>query len=131
MTFVDTSAVLAIMNARDVRHAEAARIWAALLASAGALVTTNYVLVETGALVQSRMGMAAAQVLAEDIAPALDVSWVDEELHRAGTAALLTARRRDLSLVDCISFEVMRRRGVTRAFAFDPHFPEQGFEVVT
>jgi predicted nucleic acid-binding protein len=131
MTFVDTSGVLAFMNVADARHVEAARIWTALLQSAEALLTTNYVLVETGALVQARMGMTATQVLAEDITPALDVSWVDEELHRAGMAALLTARRRDLSLVDCVSFEVMRRRGITRAFTFDPHFPEQGFEVVT
>jgi len=40
----------------------------------------------------------------------------------------LTAARRQLSLVDCISFEVMRRRGIKTAFTFDDHFAEQGFE---
>jgi predicted nucleic acid-binding protein len=38
-----------------------------------------------------------------------------------------SARRRDLSLVDCVSFEVMRRNGITRAFAVDRHFQELGF----
>jgi predicted nucleic acid-binding protein len=36
--------------------------------------------------------------------------------------------RRHLTLVDCASFESMRRLTVRRAFAFDRHFEEQGFE---
>jgi len=43
------------------------------------------------------------------------------------TAGLLTAGRRELSLVDCVSFACMRRQGLTRAFHFDRHFREQGF----
>ncbi|MDP2857839.1 MAG: VapC toxin family PIN domain ribonuclease, partial [Bacillota bacterium] len=43
-------------------------------------------------------------------------------------AALLTAGRRNLSLVDCVSFDVMRRLGMEKAFAFDAHFAEQGFQ---
>jgi len=35
-----------------------------------------------------------------------------------------------LSLVDCVSFEVMRRIGMNRVFCFDPHFEEHGFEVL-
>jgi len=31
------------------------------------------------------------------------------------------------TLVDCTSFEVMRSRSITTAFAFDEHFEEQGF----
>jgi predicted nucleic acid-binding protein len=42
----------------------------------------------------------------------------------------LTSARRRLSLVDCTSFEVMRRLGITSAFAIDRHFVEQGFEVL-
>ena len=42
----------------------------------------------------------------------------------------LAARRRDLSLVDVVSFLVMRREGLTRAFTLDPHFSEQGFECI-
>ena len=61
------------------------------------------------------------------VAPVLGVVWVDAELHAEGTAALLTANRRELSLVDCVSFACMRRQGLTRAFHFDRHFREQGF----
>jgi uncharacterized protein len=43
---------------------------------------------------------------------------------------VLAAARRNLSLVDCVSFELMRRLGIRRVFCFDPHFAEQGFELV-
>jgi predicted nucleic acid-binding protein len=46
------------------------------------------------------------------------------------TSRFLTAHRRGLSLVDCTTFEVMRNLGLTRAFTLDPHFAEQGFEVI-
>lgn len=125
--FVDTSALLAVLHAGDENHARAARAFRALLESKLDLVTTSYVLVETLALLQHRFGLAAVRGFQDDVAPVLDVVWVDAELHAEGTAALLTAGRRELSLVDCISFACMRRQGLTRAFHFDRHFKEQGF----
>ena len=44
--------------------------------------------------------------------------------------ALLAASRRGLSLVDCVSFEVMRESGLKSAFTFDGHFREYGFTAV-
>jgi predicted nucleic acid-binding protein len=35
-----------------------------------------------------------------------------------------------LSLTDCVSFEVIRQHGIRRAFAFDTHFTEHGFEMI-
>ena|GEM_PF-3548981 len=46
---------------------------------------------------------------------------------RAGVSALLTSGREQLSLVDCVSFELMRQLGIRTAFTFDRHFEEQGF----
>jgi uncharacterized protein len=125
--FVDTSALLATLHAGDDNHARAARAFRRLLESNEELVTTSYVLVETTALLQHRFGLAAVRGFQDDVAPVLGVVWVDAELHAEGTAALVTAGRRELSLVDCVSFACMRRQGMTRAFHFDRHFREQGF----
>ena len=65
-----------------------------------------------------------------DIYPLLSVEWVGGVLHESGVGSVLAAGRRRLSLVDCVSFEVMRQRGIRRAFAFDKHFGEQGIDVV-
>ena len=62
--------------------------------------------------------------------PVLVTLWVDEDLHRRAVSALSVAQRRRLSLVDCSSFESMRQAGLRRAFAFDAHFEEQGFEIL-
>lgn len=129
-TFVDTSAFLAVLDADDAQHARAARLWSELMGGGAPIVTTNYVLVETFALAQARLGLAATRAMNDDIVPILIVTWVDEALHGAAMTALLTAQRRDLSLVDCVSFECMRRLGVEHAFAFDKHFRQQGFTLV-
>lgn len=128
--FVDTSALVALLN-RDDEHFVAARdAWAALLHREQPLVTSNYVVVESAALVQRRMGMAALAALTDRLLAPVAVRWIDETAHRAALAAVLAAGRRRLSLVDCTSFEVMRSLGVTQAFAFDRHFAHHGFELL-
>ncbi len=91
------------------------------------LFTTNYVVVESCALAQSRLGLQAVRTIQDDLMPSLDVLWIDESVHRQAMAALLAARRRKLSLVDCSSFLVIRQAGARFAFAFDKHFTEEGF----
>jgi uncharacterized protein len=125
--FVDTSALLAVLNSGDESHARAARSFRSLLESDEPLVTTSYVFVETMALLRHRFGLGAVRGFQDAVAPVLTVVWVDADLHGEGVAALLTANRRELSLVDCVSFACMRRRGLTRAFHFDRHFRDQGF----
>ncbi|WP_275666222.1 PIN domain-containing protein [Candidatus Methylomirabilis limnetica] len=90
-------------------------------------VTSNYILVETFALLQNRLGMEAARAFQDDILPLINIEFIASGTHRSGVAALLSASRRDLSIVDCVSFEVMRTSGINTVFAFDKHFKEQGF----
>jgi predicted nucleic acid-binding protein len=120
--FADTSALYALLDADDACHAEAKEQWQRGLADGDSFVCHNYILVETSALVQRRLGMEAAKDFEENIVPVLQVARIDREAHRAAVAALLTAGRRSLSLVDCANLEVMRRAGIRTAFAFDPHF---------
>jgi predicted nucleic acid-binding protein len=55
---------------------------------------------------------------------------VDPDLHDRAISAMLAARRRDVSLVDWTSFELMRHHGIKSAFAFDSDFTDQGFSVL-
>lgn len=128
--FVDTSGLLAVLDRNDSAHARCAAVWKSLLESEHALVTSSYVLVEVFALAQSRLGVEAVRALDSTVVPLLSVSWVDAELHARGMAALLTAGRRRLSLVDCVSFEAMRAMGIDSAFTVDRHFAERGFQTV-
>ena len=92
--FVDTSALIAFLDADQPRHAEVIDTWDRAIADEKALFTSNYVLVESFALVQRRLGLEALRALADVLVPMLRVLWVDEELHAAAVASLFTARRR-------------------------------------
>jgi len=126
--FADTSGLYAVFDRDDLNHARSNVAWVEWLRNGEVLVTNNYVLVETTALLQHRLGITAVRVFQEDVAPVLQIEWVTEEQHRAAADAMLTASRRKLSLVDCVSFQTMRQLGLRRAFSFDAHFREQGFE---
>ncbi len=127
MIFVDTSAIYALASAHDSRHREARRSFDALLRTERPLVTHSYVLSESMALLQHRLGRDVALTFAIE-ARGFDVEWVDDHLHRAAVDALRYAPA-GVSLVDQVSFLVMRRRGIGDAFAFDEDFARAGFRL--
>jgi predicted nucleic acid-binding protein len=130
MIFIDTLGLYAVMDRHDDKHEIAAVIWHRLIAGSARLITTNYIVVETLALVQARLGFEAARRLALDVFPIFEQTIVDAGLHHAALEALLEQKRRKLSLVDCVSFTCMRRLHITTAFSFDPHFVEAGFTLL-
>jgi predicted nucleic acid-binding protein len=128
--FVDTSAFYALLDRDDANHRKGKRAWTDILEAGHTLMTNNYILVETFGLLQSRLGLDAVRGFQEDVIPLVHVEFITFESHRSGIAALVSASRRRLSLVDCVSFEVMRYSGIKSAFTFDSHFKEQGFSVI-
>jgi predicted nucleic acid-binding protein len=128
--FIDTSAFYALLDQDDGNHHRAAAAWTKILQAADGLITSNYVVVETLALLQHRIGLDAVRVFQSDLVPAVHVAFVDNEIHRQGVSGLLAAGKRKLSLVDCVNFELMRHLGIRRAFTFDSHFRQKGFETV-
>ena len=126
--FVDTSALYALMDRDDLNHASATRFWSEIETSE-TLLTHNYVLVETSALVQRRLGIEALRMLVDDLTLPISTVFVDRAVHDAAMSGVLGAQLRQLSLVDMVSFEIMRRAGVRAAFAFDDHFVRFGFDV--
>lgn len=97
-----------------------------ILDSGEELLTHNYVLLESVALLQARLSIAAAVKLTKD-ASLFVIEWVDEDLHAAGMRELEQSKKRRMSLVDHISFLVMRRHRVSTAFSFDRDFISAGF----
>jgi predicted nucleic acid-binding protein len=80
---------------------------------------------------QNRIGLEAVETFVNELLPVAETYAIDAELHAQAIAALLAARRRKLSLVDCSSFLLLRSLGAKAAFAFDRHFREQGFALPT
>ncbi|MEX1258955.1 MAG: PIN domain-containing protein [Gemmatimonadota bacterium] len=128
--FVDTSALYALFDRDDRRHGEAAEVWSHLVAHYRPLITSNYVLVETTALLQRRIGLPAVHDLEDHILPFLTVRWITEPLHRRALVRLRKEDRREVSLVDYSSFELMESEAVGEAFALDEDFASAGFRLL-
>ena len=128
--FIDTAAFMAMLSASDQFHLMAKKVWGEILYADTSLYSSNYVLLETTALLQHRIGIEAVRVFEGDILPVIYIIWVDETIHNRAMSVLLSANRRNLSLVDCSSFELIRQLGIDSVFTFDSHFQELGIRVI-
>ena len=129
--FVDTSAFYALLDRSDRYHKEASALWPDLLDKNVTLVTSNYVVSETIALLQKKIGFEAANVWYRDILGVLDICWIDEDTHQRAYELWLNLGRRKLSLVDCVSFITMHHHKIEKAFCFKPHFVDHGFDLLS
>jgi predicted nucleic acid-binding protein len=127
---LDTSALVAMVDTDDPAHEAARDAWVALLAESASLVLTNLMLVETLAVLPRRMGMEVVSAFCQRQLPLVELYAVETPVLLTAIDTWAAARRRDLSLVDVVSFLVMRREGLSHAFTLDPHFAEQGFECI-
>lgn len=130
MTFVDTSALLALVDVAEQRHREAVAIWHRLVDERARLVTTDYVRLEAWSLVQAHFGLAHVSRLYRELLPLIDFHHVTESQFAVAKTHVLGSGRKALSLVDATSFVVMREEAITHAFAFDRHFREHGFKLL-
>jgi predicted nucleic acid-binding protein len=128
--FVDTSAFYALMDRSDSYHEKAKKLWIFLLNEAIYFKTTNYIIIETLALMQNRLGFEAAHLYSSDILELVDILWVDEPRHNLAFELWLSLGRKKLSLVDCVSFITMRHFRLENVFGFDRHFDQQGFNIL-
>ncbi len=130
MILIDTSAFLALLEMNDIYHERATKKWITLLDEGQECVTNNYVVLESIAITQKRLGLQAVQELSENILEHVHIGWIDEVQHVQALENLLSINRRQLSFVDCTAFQTMRRLGIETAFTFDGHFREEGFKVI-
>lgn len=128
--FVDTSALYALLVETEEDHRSVLRSFEQLLRKGRSLLTTNYVVLESVALLQHRFGLAPIRDLVDRLLPVITVRWVTESLHRRGFARLVARDRRQLSLVDCVSFEFMEEEGMQQALALDRDFEDEGFHTL-
>jgi uncharacterized protein len=127
--FADTSGFFALIANNDIMHVSAKKYFEYFAQNNVQLITTSFVLVETTALLQRRIGLAAVNDFNAKFFPLLNIIWVDEEWYRRAVQRLTFQNQRKLSLVDCLSFEIMEANDIAHAFAFDKHFEENGFKV--
>ncbi len=88
------------------------------------LLTSSFILVETIALFQRRVGLTPVHDFQSKIIPLLEAIWVDNEWYTRAIQRFFALNDRNISLVDCLSFEIMESRETTCVFSFDKNFQE-------
>ena len=128
-TFIDTSFLIALVLTDDEHHRRAGA-WNR--ASRGALLTTEYVLIEfLDALWDPPLRPLAVETVSVlRRRPAVRVVPASTSLFDEALGMFHSHRDKEWGLTDCISFIVMRREGVMDALTSDHHFEQAGFRAL-
>lgn len=126
MLLLDTSGLLCYIHQSEPQHQQAIHFLNRVRQS----LTHNYVLAELVALAQIRK-FPRLQTLnfVNDLLdhPDIEVTWVDESLHRKAITLLRARQDKSYSLCDAVSFVLMQKHGLTEALTTDRHFEQEGF----
>jgi uncharacterized protein len=129
--FADTSGFASLADLSQPFHSVAAHLYRAARNRNRKVVTTNYVVAELVALLTSPLRRPRASIVsfvdALKTSPYVEVVHVDPLLDDEAWQLLKSRQDKDWSLVDCASFVVMTRRGITEALTTDHHFEQAGF----
>lgn len=128
--FLDTGYLLALVNERDQYHQQAVEL--SRLYENSAFLTTDAVLLELGNALSRSYKTQAIEVL-EYLMNDESVTLVhlSQELFSDAFGRYCHYRDQQWGLVDCLSFVVMERYGVTQVLSFDRHFAQAGFQLLT
>jgi uncharacterized protein len=127
--FLDAAYLIALANAGDEFHSNALEISLELNACRIRIVTTHAILLEVGSALARTKFRSAAIRLVESLQKTVLVETLPltEDLFTAGWAIFRDRPDKEWSWVDCISFVVMKSRGIQQALTTDTHFEQAGF----
>jgi predicted nucleic acid-binding protein len=130
--FIDTGAFVARYVRQDDHHRKARRVWAEIERSRGRCFTSSFVLDETFTLLGRRASYSFAADRARALLASAALTILRPDSDDEARAVDLFAKFADqkVSFTDCVSFALMRRHRLGRAFTFDRHFADAGFELV-
>lgn len=130
--FIDTGFVIALVSPRDRYHAIAKHLSDQIEADGTRLVTSQAIILEIGAALSKSVFRPAAVRLIEAMQsdPLIDVIPVSDERLQQAFALFKERADKEWSLADCLSFDIMRERGIVDALTPDMHFAQAGFAVL-
>jgi uncharacterized protein len=127
--FVDSSAWIALADRGDSHHKAAATAYPIILKNYKALVTSNLVLAETYIVLLKELGHQVALEFLERIkaSPRILKIYSNEDVEAEAGRILSKYSDQDFSYTDAVSFVIIKRQGIKKAFSFDKHFATAGF----
>ncbi|HHY97467.1 MAG TPA: PIN domain-containing protein [Firmicutes bacterium] len=133
--FIDTSAWISLVAARDPHHRAMADEWLMLLNGGIIPVTTSDVISETITYLRRYASHAVAVQFYTFIKEAeseqrLAIAWVNEPLFAEAWEIFTKYADQKFSAVDCTSFALCMRERIKRALTLDHHFAIVGIRPI-
>lgn len=127
--FIDTSAWIALVDKDDSHHKEAASSYPPLLKNCRNLITSNLVIAETYIVIVNELGHKPAIDFLEKLkaSPRILKVYSNEDTEEEGELILAKYGDQNFSYTDAVSFVIMKRQRIKKAFCFDKHFLIAGF----
>lgn len=126
--FVDTSAIVALLDRADPRHAEVSQTFGESIDTD--LVTHGYVVAETLAVVRQRFGVDGATTVIDDLLPLIRLAPVDADVFGVALEAYRRSLPSGTSFVDRLTLAVMARDSIELLFAVDGDFDDAGVRLL-
>jgi predicted nucleic acid-binding protein len=128
--FLDTVGLLALWDRSDQWHPGAAEAFQRFSKERPRLYTSSLVLLECANAAARRPYRAAVAALRREMEAAGRSIQPTEEERQEAWSAYEKGAIGGPGVVDLISFRIMHRLGITRAFTNDRHFRDAGFQVL-
>jgi uncharacterized protein len=129
--FIDTSGWASIFIPTETHHAAAASHFSQAVQSRSPIITTNYVIAELVALLNSPLKVPRSQIFhhINIVRTNLNITkiHIDSNLDIAAWELCQNRHDKPWSLVDCSSFIVMQKLNIQQALTTDRHFEQAGF----
>lgn len=130
--FIDTVALLALVNADDALHRRTADEYRRLSGDRAPLLTTEWVLAEflNGAARPPLRGAALSLLAALSASPRASIIPASHESWERALALYTARPDKEWSFVDCASMLACEGRTIRRVLTHDHHFEQAGFEIL-
>ncbi|HEY5892629.1 MAG TPA: PIN domain-containing protein [Chthoniobacterales bacterium] len=126
--FLDTSAIFAITDRGDHSHQRTLDTYK----RAQRFVTHFGIFLEAFSLISKRISKPVALDVIQRFraSPRIESVLIDGDLLEAGWRRAAKFRDKEWDWIDCVSFELMERRGIQEALTHDHHFRQAGFTIL-
>ncbi len=128
--FLDTVGLLAVWDESDQWHSATQACFSELLGCRADLVTSSFVLLECGNAAARRPYRSTVSRLRKQMEPGRRQIEPTVEDCQAAWLAYERGEADSAGIVDHVSFTIMRRLGISKAFTNDGHFRAAGFETL-
>ena len=129
--FIDTSGWANLFVSTESYHQQAKQWFEAARRQNLEMITTNYIVIELVALLNSPLRVPRSQLFkyvdAVRNAPYISLIHIDAAIDTAAWKLVKTREDKTWSLVDSTSFIVMQQFGIQQALTTDHHFEQAGF----